>query len=207
MLGLGLGIPLHYRRRLGGSIRNFMFADISALLDASGYTYNTKCLSAALDKISSKSNDLPQIYFQYLSDFVVNLGYGFDPDCLWESFRQIFPFADTSSPQILGINEVGETLTCFEGYWSGDKPITYTYQWLRNGANIAGATLSTYTLSGLDGGAVITCLVTATNIDGSNNALSDYRIIPGIPSNWLLRNYVWDNTGVWENTAFFNTTP
>ena len=46
-------------------------------------------------------------------------------------------------------------------------PITYVYQWRRDGASIGGATNSSYVLAVADIGAVIDCNVSATNSAGS----------------------------------------
>lgn len=80
---------------------------------------------------------------------------------------------NTVSPVISGTNTVGSLLTTTNGTWSGSLPITYTYQWLRNGLNISGATSSTYTLVTADTSNVVSCKVTATNSVGSANATSN----------------------------------
>jgi len=76
-------------------------------------------------------------------------------------------------PVVSGTNTVGSILTTTNGTWSGSTPITYTYQWLRNGSNISGATSSTYTLVTADTSNVVSCRVTATNSVGSKNATSN----------------------------------
>jgi surface protein len=81
--------------------------------------------------------------------------------------------SNTIAPVISGGNTVGSILTTTNGTWSGTLPITYTYQWLRNGSNISGATSSTYTLVVADRNANISCQVTATNSLGSANATSN----------------------------------
>jgi surface protein len=81
--------------------------------------------------------------------------------------------SNTIAPVISGGNTVGSILTTTNGTWSGTLPITYTYQWLRNGSNISGATSSTYTLVVADRNANISCQVTATNSVGSANATSN----------------------------------
>jgi hypothetical protein len=77
------------------------------------------------------------------------------------------------APVVSGTNTVGSILTTTNGSWSGSLPITYTYQWLRNGSNISGATSSTYTLVTADTSNVVSCRVTATNSVGSANAASN----------------------------------
>jgi hypothetical protein len=80
---------------------------------------------------------------------------------------------NTIAPVVSGTNTVGSLLTTTNGTWSGSLPITYTYQWLRNGLNISGATSSTYTLVTADTSNVVSCRVTATNALGSANAVSN----------------------------------
>ena len=84
---------------------------------------------------------------------------------------------NTSPPIITGKNDVGELFTVNDGTWTGDSPITYSYQWKRNGTNIIGETNSTYTTVLADSGQTITCEVTATNIVGSTSVISNSAII------------------------------
>ena len=51
---------------------------------------------------------------------------------------------DKTVPTITGTVELGKQLTCEHGEWSGEP--TFGYQWLREGAEIAGATGITYTV-------------------------------------------------------------
>lgn len=81
--------------------------------------------------------------------------------------------SNTVAPVISGTNEVGETLSCTSGTWSGGTPITYAYQWKRDGVSIGSATNSTYLLISADAETDITCTVTATNAEGSNSATSN----------------------------------
>jgi hypothetical protein len=60
----------------------------------------------------------------------------------------------------------GEVLSCSSGRWS-NTPSAYAYQWLRNGAPIAGATSRTYTVAAAQLGAVLSCSVTASNAGGA----------------------------------------
>jgi len=41
------------------------------------------------------------------------------------------PLENISPPAIRGSVEVGRTLTALDGYWSGERPITFAYSWLR----------------------------------------------------------------------------
>ena len=64
---------------------------------------------------------------------------------------------------------VGTVVTCTQGNWTG-APTSYTYQWKRDGATNLGAAAS-YTLVAADiGGHLITCIVAATNAQGSTVA-------------------------------------
>ena len=73
-----------------------------------------------------------------------------------------------SPPSIQGNVLVGSLLTLSTGLWSGNTPITYTYQWVRDGFNITDATGLNYLTAGIDIGKVIACKVTATNDFGSS---------------------------------------
>lgn len=87
------------------------------------------------------------------------------------------PPQNTVLPQISGTAQDQQTLTTSNGTWIGAN-ITYTYQWRRcdtsgaNCSNIAGATNSSYLLTGSDIGATIRVNVTATNITGTTPATS-----------------------------------
>lgn len=82
------------------------------------------------------------------------------------------------APAITGTLSNGSTLTSTTGTWSG-SPSSYTYQWKRDGVNIAGQTSSTYTyVSATDDGTYLSCAVTAingsyTSIASSNVLISD----------------------------------
>jgi hypothetical protein len=79
----------------------------------------------------------------------------------------------TVAPQITGVPKVGETLTADGGSWS-PAPTSLSYQWLRNGTPIDGATGPSYTLVAADQGARISVAVTAGSPRlGSGAATSD----------------------------------
>jgi trimeric autotransporter adhesin len=77
------------------------------------------------------------------------------------------PPRNTVAPKVTGTPKVGKTLTCAKGTWTGSAPITYKYQWLRNGAPIAGVTNATYVAKAADQNKFLSCKVTATNAAGS----------------------------------------
>lgn len=62
----------------------------------------------------------------------------------------------------------GHTASSTTGTWTSSPAPTFAYQWTRGGANISGATSSSYTLVLADGNATIGCKVTATNTGGSS---------------------------------------
>jgi len=62
-------------------------------------------------------------------------------------------------PAITGTKQVGQTLTCSNGTWSNSP--TLSFQWLRDGVPISGATASTRLLAGADQGALMSCSVIA----------------------------------------------
>src|SRR5437588_633713 len=74
---------------------------------------------------------------------------------------------NNTRPEVSGKPALGETLSCSTGTWSGTAPISYAYQWLRNGSPIGGATQSTYTIVEVDQGRSLACEVTASNAAGS----------------------------------------
>jgi hypothetical protein len=80
---------------------------------------------------------------------------------------------NTVQPLIDGNSFVGGILTVIDnGTWLGTSPITYSYQWQRNGIAIVGETAITYIVVVADLGQIINCLVTATNMVGIGNAIS-----------------------------------
>jgi hypothetical protein len=81
---------------------------------------------------------------------------------------------NTVAPVVSGTATTGYTLTTTNGTWTGTPAsFTYSYQWRRAGVNISGATSSSYTLSSLDQGSAVSCVVTATNAGGSTSANSN----------------------------------
>ena len=65
------------------------------------------------------------------------------------------------TPTIAGTAKVGSTLTARPGTWA-PAPVTLKYQWKINGANISGATASTYKISASYVGKKITVTVTGS---------------------------------------------
>jgi hypothetical protein len=83
------------------------------------------------------------------------------------------PPSDTSAPKLSGSAQVGGSLSASSGAWSGSAPISYAYQWQREGTtNIAGATSTSYEPVAADVGHTLDVLVTASNRAGSAKAAS-----------------------------------
>lgn len=83
------------------------------------------------------------------------------------------PPVNSVAPAVTGTGSIGNNLTVTNnGTWT-NSPTEYTYQWMRGGLQIAGATGQVYALIGADSGNSVSCRVTATNAAGSTNALSN----------------------------------
>lgn len=72
----------------------------------------------------------------------------------------------TAAPVISGTAEVGETLTCSTGTFTGTGN-TYDYQWFANGLAVQDATSNTVELTTADVGKIFSCRVMATNAGGN----------------------------------------
>ena len=90
---------------------------------------------------------------------------------------------NTTEPSISGTAKVGSTLQANRGQWAGEKPITYTYVWLRcndkgdNCAEIQGANDPSYEVRDSDAGRTIRVRVVARNDRGSTSAISNFRAV------------------------------
>ena len=77
--------------------------------------------------------------------------------------RQIYAIINSVAPAVTGLTTVGSLLTCSTGTWLGNPAPTFTYQWQRNGVNIAGQTGNTHTIAAPTViGNTLRCVVTAT---------------------------------------------
>jgi hypothetical protein len=76
------------------------------------------------------------------------------------------------APKVTGTPELAQTQTAEPGSWSGTNPIHYAYRWQRSGADIPGATSSSYTPGSADVGHQLDVVVTASNSVGSSSATS-----------------------------------
>jgi hypothetical protein len=83
----------------------------------------------------------------------------------------------TGAPEVSGGSTAGSVLSCSVGSWASDligaflypAPTSFTYKWSFSGADIAGATSSTYTAPA---GGSYACRVTASNQAGSASQTS-----------------------------------
>jgi hypothetical protein len=90
---------------------------------------------------------------------------------------------NTALPVVSGTPTVGDLLACSNGSWTGESeqklsvgwPLTtpFTYQWLRDGGPIAGATTAAYVVQAVDVGHGLVCEVAATNDAGHASAKSN----------------------------------
>ena len=81
----------------------------------------------------------------------------------------------TGAPSTSGTVQVGETLTAdTSGIADADglTSVAYRYQWLADGADIAGATAGTYTLADADEGAAVQARVSFTDDAGNEETLT-----------------------------------
>jgi hypothetical protein len=81
-------------------------------------------------------------------------------------------------PAVSGIPSVAMTLTADAGRWAGSAPLTYRYQWQREGEldvweNIDGAVAASYQPVSADADSRLRVQVTASNSAGSAEAFSD----------------------------------
>lgn len=84
-----------------------------------------------------------------------------------------FPPTFAVQPFINGSNLIPATLICEPGKVVASPAAVFTYQWMRNGVDIAGATNQTYTTSLVDDGTTITCEVRAVNPFGEDYGLTN----------------------------------
>lgn len=103
------------------------------------------------------------------------------------------PPVNTRPPRVVGLALEGETLEADAGQWSAWPelgPTSFSYQWERGDAagtewtSIAGASLRTYRPTREDVAGRVRVRVTATNIVGSTQAISEQSdVISGAPEN------------------------
>jgi hypothetical protein len=94
---------------------------------------------------------------------------------------------NTKQPSIAGYSVQGATLTASAGSWSGDAPISYSYQWRRcnssgSSCSNVGGNSATYTLGSGDVNHTLVVVVTATNSVGTASVTSDHTAVISAPT-------------------------
>ncbi|MFZ2503863.1 MAG: hypothetical protein WAW88_14465, partial [Nocardioides sp.] len=81
------------------------------------------------------------------------------------------PVVNTAPPQVTGVPQYGELLTADPGLWT-PSGLSFSYQWLRDGDPVVGATGAALMLGLEDLGHRMSVLVTATDGETSGAATS-----------------------------------
>ncbi|WP_156160631.1 glycosyl hydrolase 53 family protein [Demequina soli] len=140
-------------------------ADTSALeaalaaaggLDRSLYTDSTL---AALDLAVEKGRVV--LGAETPAQAAVDAATGLVEDAIATLERKPLEFGTAPRPAIAGVVKAGSVLTADAGTWE-PSPATLTYQWMRDGEPVAGATGATYRVTGNDRASVLSVAVTGT---------------------------------------------
>jgi hypothetical protein len=107
--------------------------------------------------VARDGDDLTPVMTQAQNDVALLIASG-PPPGSQPPINKDVPFVDGSAT-------VGGTLTCTMGNWTGE-PTSYSYAWSAAGA----ADAATYVVQAADAGTSISCVVTATNANGSTAA-------------------------------------
>ncbi|MCW2781441.1 MAG: repeat containing protein, partial [Marmoricola sp.] len=90
------------------------------------------------------------------------------------------PVVSTDAPTVSGTLASGAILTANPGTWN-PTPDSYTYQWLRDGVAIDGATTSTYTVATGDTGHALSVAVTAVKEDFASASATSAAVSIPVP--------------------------
>jgi 6-phosphogluconolactonase (cycloisomerase 2 family) len=98
------------------------------------------------------------------------------------SYTVVPPPVSTRAATIAGTGKLHATLTCttLPTSWL-NSPTSFSYGWDRNGAPIAGATESTYTVQKADEGTTVTCVGMAHNRGGTGASAASHGIKIAVP--------------------------
>lgn len=83
--------------------------------------------------------------------------------------------SNISKPSLTGSGVVGSTLRTSTGTWAS-SPDSFTYQWSSGGADVPGATSTTYVVRSVDVKKVIQCYVTASRGASSSSQFSSAKV-------------------------------
>ncbi len=109
-------------------------------------------------------------------------------------------------PIVRGILVSGQLLEVTDGTWSSDYPLTFRYQWKRDGVAISGQISPSYTLTDTDINSTISVSVIASSTLGSVSADSTIRsavaaagntVAPAISGNVRVYNVLTTSSGTW----------
>jgi hypothetical protein len=153
-------------------------AELNAIATALNTDVSSRDMTITLPPPALKPDKKTQTPFTNEILLIVNRGKGGNltplamSNAITAELSKIFPPVNTAAPAVTGTGTVGQTLTCTQGNWTY-APTSYAYQWLRNGANISGATAATYVLAAADSTKSVSCRVTASNAAGSTPIVSN----------------------------------
>lgn len=89
------------------------------------------------------------------------------------------PLAATSAATVTGTAKVGKVVSVTDPTWNTED-VTHAYQWLRDGAPIAGATAKTYTLAPEDLGRRIVVKVTGSKEGWTDSTVDSQDVTPTV---------------------------
>ena len=150
---------------------NFNVGDYRIEFDPYRFTADTRSVRVTLDLVVPAICDDQSLDISFLPVDLEDIATADEEN--QQTNAGIAP-VNTIAPKIGGNAIVNAKIDVIDdGTWTGDLPITYTYQWKKNGIDIIGETNNQYTTVMDDLGKSITCVVTATNIAGSASATSN----------------------------------
>ena len=91
------------------------------------------------------------------------------------------PILSTDAPSVAGSHTPGSTLTAQVGAWTPTAD-SFTYQWLRDGVPIEGATRSTYVVAAGDAGHLLAVSVTAVKEEFTSTSATSAAVMIAVPA-------------------------